>query len=61
VVACTTDPEGLADLVNRPAPLQPQLVAMEANGSSEGVIAAALAEAGLPVAIRSPRWPASHR
>jgi transposase len=55
VFACTTDPEGLADLVNRLAPLQPQLVAMEASGGYEGVVAAALAEAGLPVAIVNPR------
>ena len=36
-------------------PLQPQLVAMEASGGYEGVVAAALAEAGLPVAIVNPR------
>ena len=53
--ACTTDPEGLANLVDRLAPLQPQLVAMEASGGYEGVVAAALAEAGLPVAIVNPR------
>jgi transposase len=53
--ACTTDPEGPANLVDRLAPLQPQLVAMEASGGYEGVVAAALAEAGLPVAIVNPR------
>ena len=53
--SCTTDPDGLADLVTRLAPLQPQLIAMEASGGYEGVIAAALAEAGLPVAIVNPR------
>ena len=53
--ACTTGPDGLADLVNRLAPLQPHLVAMEASGGYEGVVAAALTEAGLPVAIVNPR------
>jgi transposase len=52
---CTTDPEGLANLVDRLAPLQPQLVAMEASGGYEGAVAAALAEAGLPVVIVNPR------
>jgi transposase len=45
---CTTDPGGLADLVSRLAPLQPQ---MEASSGYEGVIAAAVTEAGLPVAM----------
>ena len=53
--ACTTDAEGLADLVTRVTSLQPQLIAMEASGGYEGVVAAALAEAGLPVAIVNPR------
>jgi len=45
--ACTTDPDGLADLVARLTPLQPKLVTMEASGGYEGVVAAALAEAGV--------------
>ncbi len=53
--ACATDPDGLADLVRRLKPLQPKLIAMEASGGYEGVVAAALAEAGLPVAIVNPR------
>ena len=53
--ACTTDAEGLVDLVTRVTSLQPQLIAMEASGGYEGVVAAALAEAGLPVAIVNPR------
>jgi transposase len=53
--ACTTDPDGLAILVNRLSSLQPQLIAMEASGGYEGVLAAALAEADLPVAIVNPR------
>ncbi len=52
---CTTDPDGLADLVGRLQPLRPRLVTMEASGGYEGVVAAALAEAGLPVAIVNPR------
>ncbi|MDQ2801905.1 MAG: IS110 family transposase [Pseudomonadota bacterium] len=53
--ACTTDPDGLTHLVGRLKPLQPKLVTMEASGGYEGVIAAALAEADLPVAIVNPR------
>jgi transposase len=53
--ACTTDAKGLADLVSHVTSLQPQLIAMEASGGYEGVVAAALAEAGLPVAIVNPR------
>ncbi len=36
-------------------PLSPCLVVLEASGGYEGVVAAALAEAGLPVAIVNPR------
>jgi transposase len=50
-----TDPEGLAELVRRLTPLRPTLVVLEASGGYEGVIAATLAEAGLPVAIVNPR------
>jgi transposase len=53
--ACTTDPEGLAVLVNRLTALQPRLIAMEASGGYEAIVAAALADAGLPVAIINPR------
>jgi transposase len=53
--ACATDPAGLADLVNRLMPLHPRLVAMEASGGYERVVAAALTEAGLPAAIVNPR------
>jgi transposase len=53
--ACTTDPEGLVQLANRLTALQPQLIAMEASGGYEGVVAAALTEASLPVAIVNPR------
>ena len=53
--SCATDPDGLAALVNRLAALQPRLIAMEASGGYEGLVAAALAEAALPVAIVNPR------
>ena len=51
----TTDPEGLGALVDRLAPLQPRLIVLEASGGYEAVVAAVLAEAGLPVAIVNPR------
>lgn len=50
-----TDAEGLAALVARLKPLRPTLVVLEASGGYEGVVAAALAEVGLPVAIVNPR------
>jgi transposase len=50
-----TDAAGLAELVRRLTPLRPTLVVLEASGGYEGVIAATLAEAGLPVAIVNPR------
>jgi transposase len=52
---CATDPEGLSALVARLKPLSPCLIVLEASGGYEGVVAAALAEAGLPVAIVNPR------
>lgn len=55
VFYCTTDTDGLAELVGRLTPLRPRLVVLEASGGYEGVVAAALAEAGLPVAIVNPR------
>ena len=42
-------------MVARLQPLSPCLVVLEASGGYEGVVAAALAEAGLPVAIVNPR------
>jgi transposase len=55
VFGCATDPEGLGTLVARLQPLSPCLVVLEASGGYEGVVAAALAAAGLPVAIVNPR------
>lgn len=52
---CATDGAGLADLVRRVQPLAPRLIAMEASGGYEGIVAVSLAEAGLPVAIVNPR------
>ena len=52
---CATDPEGLGVLVARLQPLSPCLVVLEASGGYEGVVAAAMVEAGLPVAIANPR------
>jgi transposase len=52
---CTTDGEGLADLVRRVQPLLPRLIVMEASGGYESLVAVSLAEAGLPVAIVNPR------
>lgn len=52
---CATDADGLAELVRRLRPLAPPLVVMEASGGYEGIVAASLAEAGLPVAIVNPR------
>jgi len=52
---CATDPEGLGALGERLKPLLPCLVVLEASGGYEGGVAAALVEAGLPVAIVNPR------
>lgn len=52
---CTTDGAGLAALVRRLQPLSSVLIVMEASGGHEGIVAASLAEAGLPVAIVNPR------
>jgi transposase len=50
-----TKPADLAALVARLKPLDPVLVVLEATGGFESVIAAALVEAALPVAIVNPR------
>jgi len=52
---CATDAQGLAYLVSRLKPLPPKVVALEATGGYEAVIAAALSSAELPVAIVNPR------
>lgn len=45
---------GLADLIGRLMPLSPALVAVEATGGFETVVAAALAGAGLPLVVVNP-------
>jgi transposase len=52
---CATDAQGLEYLVSRLKPLNPKVIALEATGGYEAVIAAALSSAGLPVAIVNPR------
>jgi transposase len=49
------DEAGVAALVARLAPLAPALVVLEATGGLERLAAAALAAAGLPVAVVNPR------
>jgi transposase len=48
-------PEGVAGLVARLVPLRPALVVLEATGRLEAAAVAALAAAGLPVAVINPR------
>jgi transposase len=49
------DEAGLAEVVRRLQVLAPELVVMEATGGDEITVAAALASAGLPVAVVNPR------
>lgn len=49
------DAEGIDDLVARVTALRPALVVMEATGRYEAPCAAALAAAGVPVAVVNPR------
>jgi transposase len=53
--AVTRDDEGLANLVKRLRDLAPVLIALEATGGYETVVASALAAAGLPLAVINPR------
>lgn len=46
---------GIADLVDRLRPLLPSLIVVEATGGREVALVAALAAAGLPVAVVNPR------
>lgn len=45
------DPDGLAELAAKLKPLAPQIVAMEASGGFEAMVAASLAAAGFQVAV----------
>ena len=53
--AVARDGEGLAQLVERLQALAPHLVAMEATGGYETIVASALAAARLPLAVVNPR------
>lgn len=46
---------GIAELVDRLRPLRPELIVLEATGGLERLVVAALALAGLPVAVVNPR------
>jgi transposase len=52
--AVARDGKGLEELVGRLVELAPQLVALEATGGFETIAAAALAGAGLPLAVINP-------
>jgi transposase len=48
------DTQGLRDLIARLKPLAPSMIALEATGGYETVVAASLAAAGLPVVVVNP-------
>ena len=50
-----TDPASLEELVRRLQALQPDLIVLEATGDGKGSVVAALAAAGLPLAVVNPR------
>ncbi len=52
--AVARDGKGLGELVERLRPLGPDLVAVEATGGFETIVAAALAGAGLPLVVVNP-------
>src|SRR5215210_4855608 len=52
--AVARDGKGLAELIERLAPLSPDLVVIEATGGFETVVAAAIAGAGLPLVVVNP-------
>src|SRR4051812_9784454 len=53
-LAVARDGNGLAELIERLRPLEPELVGVEATGGFETVVAAALAGAGLPLVVANP-------
>jgi transposase len=53
--AAENTPEGVAGLVARLVPMRPALVVLEATGRLEAAVVAALAAAGLAVAVINPR------
>ncbi len=52
--AVARDGKGLEDLIDRLRALSPQLIVLEASGGFETMVAAALAGAGLPLAVVNP-------
>jgi hypothetical protein len=52
--AVEREAEGLSRLIARLAPLKPQVIAVEATGGYETVVAASLSAAGLPVVVVNP-------
>ena len=54
VFAVSRDGKGLEELIRRVTVLSPALVAVEATGGYEVIVAAALAGAGLPLAVVNP-------
>lgn len=54
-VRLPNDADGIADIVTRLAAARPTLIVLEATGGLEGPVAAALAAAGLAVAVVNPR------
>jgi transposase len=53
---CSTNDEvGIAALIERLRPLDPELIVLEATGGLERLVVAALALAGLPLAVVNPR------
>jgi len=52
---CKTDAQGLAELTARLRAPAPKLIVLEASGGYEAVVAASLAEVGLPIAVVNPR------
>jgi transposase len=52
---CAHDAAGISTLVTRLTALAPTLVVLEATGGLEGPVTAALAAAGVPVAVVNPR------
>ncbi len=55
VWSVTNDGAGVQELVSRLAPLAPTLIVLEATGGFEAAVVAALASAGLPVVVATPR------
>jgi len=51
----TNDEAGIAELAGRLRPLAPELIVLEATGGWERLVVAALALAGLPLAVVNPR------